>query len=199
MRLAACKIGETSLSLNARERAMSPRGSVSCWLGQLKGGDPVAAQQLWERYFRQLVGLARMRMQGVPKRAADEEDVAVCAFASFYRGVEAGRFPRLDDRDDLWRVLVTLTARKASRMRRHEGQQKRTGAVEASEEDLDAIIGAEPTPAFAAEAADVCRFLLERLADETLMSVAQLKMEGWTNEEIARKLACTPRTIERKL
>ena len=178
---------------------MPSRGSVSCWLGQLKGGDSIAAQQLWDRYFRRLLGLARVRLQGVPKRVADEEDVAACAFASFFRGVEAGRFPRLDDRDDLWRLLVTLTARKANRLRRHEGQQKRTGAVEASDEDLDAIIGPEPTPAFAAEVADTCQFLLERLTGESLPAVARLKMEGWTNDEIAAQRGCSPRTVERKL
>jgi hypothetical protein len=75
--------------------------SVSDWIGQLKAGDERAAQRLWEDYFQRLVRLARARLQGVPRRAADEEDVALSAFDSFCRGAEAGRFPRLNDRDDL--------------------------------------------------------------------------------------------------
>src|SRR3954465_6949521 len=100
---------------------MSPEGSVTRWLAPLQAGDPAAAQQLWERYFRRLVGLARTKLRGAPRRAADEEDVALSAFDSFCRHAEAGRFPRLADRDSLWRLLVTVTARKAAHQARDEG------------------------------------------------------------------------------
>jgi DNA-directed RNA polymerase specialized sigma24 family protein len=178
---------------------MSDEGSVSGWLGQLKGGDQEAAQKLWERYFRRLVGLAREHLRDTPRRAADEEDVALGAFASFCQGVEDGRFPRLDDRDDLWRVLVVLTARKARWLRRYEAQQKRNAAETGDGVDLEEIVGREPTPEFAAEVADQCRHLLCSLQDAGLEAVARAKMEGCTNEEIARRLDCSPRTVERKL
>src|SRR5262249_10517796 len=107
---------------------MSADGSVTRWLGQLRTGDPAAAQQLWERYFRRLVGLARKKLQGTPRRAADEEDVALSAFDSFCRNAERGRFPRLADRDSLWRLLMLMTARKAAHLLRDQGRQKRGGA-----------------------------------------------------------------------
>jgi hypothetical protein len=81
---------------------MAPGGSVTYWLHQLQAGDPQGAQHLWERYFIRLVGLARNKLQESPRRAADEEDVALSAFTSFCRGAEGGRFPRLQDRDNLW-------------------------------------------------------------------------------------------------
>src|SRR5215470_8233302 len=91
-----------------------PEDSVSHWIGRLKAGDTAAAQELWQVYFRRLVGLARVRLQGLPRRAAaDEEDVALSAFQSFWEGAVRGRFPQLADRGDLWKLLVTLTARKA--------------------------------------------------------------------------------------
>src|SRR5262249_36398416 len=62
-----------------------------------------------------------------PRRAADEEDVALSALASFCRGAEQGRFPRLEDRDDLWALLVVIAARKAVDLRQREGRQKRGG------------------------------------------------------------------------
>ena len=95
---------------------MSPDdpGSVTRWINDLKGGELDAAQPLWERYFADLVRLARVRLRATPRTAADEEDVALSAFDSFCAGVARGRFPRLDDRNDLWRVLVTITARKAA-------------------------------------------------------------------------------------
>jgi RNA polymerase sigma factor (sigma-70 family) len=186
----------------------SADGSVTRWLGQLQAGDPAAAQQLWERYFRRLVGLARKRLQGAPRRAADEEDVALSAFDSFCRGAEQGRFPRLDDRDDLWQVLVVLTVRKAANLAKYERTQKRDAGkarhVSALAEDEDAtafteLIGREPEPAFVAEVAEECRRLLEMLPDPDLRALAVWKMEGHTNEEIARLLGCSVPTVERKL
>src|SRR5205085_443432 len=80
-------------------KPMSSDGSVSHWIRQLQAGDHAAAQKLWEGYFHRLVGLARAKMRGVSRRAADEEDVALSAFDSFCRGAEQGRFPKLQDRD----------------------------------------------------------------------------------------------------
>jgi ECF sigma factor len=37
---------------------------------------------------------------------ADEEDVVQNAFHSFFQGLARGRFPQLNDRDNLWRLLV---------------------------------------------------------------------------------------------
>ena len=74
---------------------MASSHSVTHWIRQLRAGDPVAAQHLWEGYFRGLVGVARGKLQGLPRRADDEEDVALSAFASFCHGVECGRFPQV--------------------------------------------------------------------------------------------------------
>src|SRR6516164_9629014 len=70
-------------SLGNRSVPMADDGSVTRWFGLLQAGDPAAAQQLWERYFRRLVGLARKRLRGAARRATDEEDVALSAFDSF--------------------------------------------------------------------------------------------------------------------
>src|SRR5262249_9043907 len=108
---------------------MGSDGSVTRWLQRLRAGDSTAVQQLWERYFPRLVGLARKKLQDGPRRLADEEDVALSAFHSFCRNAEQGRFPQLLDRDGLWRLLVVLTARKAAHLLRDEGRQKRGGAA----------------------------------------------------------------------
>jgi DNA-directed RNA polymerase specialized sigma24 family protein len=183
---------------------MKSQGSVSRWIDAFKEGDPAAAQRLWERYFRRLTWLARRKLRSAMPRAADEEDVALSAFASFCRGAEAGRFPQLCDRDSLWRILVVLTARKASHLLRDEGRQKRGGRAsqDASLESqalLEHVLSREPTPAFAAEMAEQYQQLLDRLGDPELIRVAGLKMEGYTNDEIADQLNCTTRTTERKL
>jgi DNA-directed RNA polymerase specialized sigma24 family protein len=182
---------------------MAPEGSVTRWLGPLQEGDPAAAQQLWERYFGRLLGLARKKLQGAPRRAADEEDVALSAFDSFCRNAEQGRFPQLADRDSLWRLLVTITARKAAHQVRDEARQKRGGAARVTDADADSILEAvlsrEPGPEFAAEVAEQCQQLFKRLGDKELEAVALLRMEGYTVEEVAGRLGCAPRSVKRKL
>ena len=186
--------------------------SVTNWIGQFKVGNFAAAQDLWNRYFHRLVGLAREKLQGSPRRAADEEDAALSAFDSFFRGAEQGKFPRLQDRDDLWSLLVVITARKAVDLIQHERRKKRGGGrvlTEAELRDLanasvsipglDQFVGREPTPAFSAQVAEEFRRLLENLEDTELRSVALWKMEGHENNDIADKLGCVARTVERKL
>ncbi len=58
-----------------------------------------------------------------PGRAADEEDIALAAFDSFYRRAERGQFPKLEGRDDLWQLLFVLTVRKAVNLTRREARQ----------------------------------------------------------------------------
>jgi hypothetical protein len=106
---------------------MSSPGSVSLWIAQLKAGARDAARPLWENYFRRLVCLARDRLAGVPRRAADEEDVALSAFDSFCRAAERGCFPDLADRNDLWQLLVVITDRKACDLANYERRQRRGG------------------------------------------------------------------------
>ena len=191
---------------------MRHEASVTEWIDRLKAGEPDAAQKLWERYFRRLVGLARKKLRAAPRRAADEEDVALSAFDSFCRGAGKDRFPRLNDRLDLWQLLVLLTARKAFDLAQHERRQKRGGGAVLDEAALpspasssgyktalEQIEGPEPTPAFAAQVAEECRRLLERLDSPELRSVAMLKVEGYGNEEIAAQLGCGVRTVERRL
>jgi DNA-directed RNA polymerase specialized sigma24 family protein len=185
---------------------MSSPGSVTVWIEALRAGEAVAAQQLWEGYFSRLVGLARQKLLGHPRAAADEEDVALSAFDSFCRGVANGQFPRLSDRDDLWQLLVVLTARKTYHLIRHERRQKRGGGAvrhlstrEEEEGGVAEVIGREPTPEFAARVAEECRRRLESLGADDLRAVALAKLEGHTNAAIADRLGVVERTVERRL
>jgi DNA-directed RNA polymerase specialized sigma24 family protein len=186
--------------------------SVTQWIEQLKAGDRAAAERLWELYFKQLVEVARSQLRGTSRRAADEEDVALSALDSFCRAVERGRFPEQLRRDRLWRLLVTITLRKAHNVRRDERRLKRGGGQvlgeakwfdtadsAGAEAGLEQVVSREPTPELAAQLAEECRRLLGRLNDATLQTLALLKMEGYTNHEVATRLGCALRTVERKL
>jgi DNA-directed RNA polymerase specialized sigma24 family protein len=187
---------------------MSSAGSVTQWIDLLKGGaHPDAAQQVYNNYFLRLVGLAHQRLQNTPRRAADEEDVALSALDSFFRGAADGRFPHLNDRDDLWQLLVLITDRKAKDLAKSERRQKRGGGRVLDEAalggafpaGLGAVPGQEPTPEFATEMAEQCRRLFDALGAGELRQIALWKMESYANEEIADKLKCALRRVERKL
>ena len=184
---------------------MPSQGSALRWLAELEAGDQQAAQPLWERFFHRLVGHARTKLRSSPQRAQDPEDVALSAFKSFCVGVEKGRFPQLTDETDLWRLLVTITSRKAFRVLRYESAKRRGGAdldgeaVRQIDLDPEELVDGEPSPEFALEVAEECERLLSSLDNPELRQIALLKMEGFTNKEISEKVNRTERTIERKL
>ena len=172
---------------------MPSQGSVSRWIDGLAVRDEAAVEQLWRRYFPRLVGLARKRLRGAPRRLEDEEDVALSAFASFCRAAEAGRFPELLDREGLWRLLVVITVRKVGHLVRDEGRRP------VSPLDAEELLSHEPSPEFAALAAEEHRRLLGCLGDPERALVATMRMEGHSVKEIADHLHYSERTIKRKL
>jgi DNA-directed RNA polymerase specialized sigma24 family protein len=187
---------------------MSATGSVTNWIAQLKAGDADAAQPLWERYFSRMVALARKQLQGVRLAVADEQDVALSAFDSFCQGAMRGKFPQLTDRDDLWRLLVVITARKAIDLREWQGRKKRQvlgeSALPCRDESgnggIEQVVGDEPTPEFVNEVAEQCQRLLDRLGDDDeLRRIAVWRLEGYTNPEIAERLGCSLAKVERRL
>jgi DNA-directed RNA polymerase specialized sigma24 family protein len=186
--------------------------SVTQWLHGIKAGDSADIQRLWDRYFERLVRLAGAKLPGHCRRSFDEEDVAISAFQSFCDRAGQGQFPQLSGRDDLWRLLATLTVRKALLMMRHQTRQKRGGGRvlgESAFQDragamptaggLGAILSKEPTPQDAAHFADVFDHLINKLHDSTLKTIALRKLKGHTAEEISAELGTSTRTIDRKL
>jgi len=183
------------------------------WILEAQQGDADAQAGLWDRYYHKLVRLACTKLQGMGKIPNDAEDVAVNAFQSFYKAAEAGRFPNLADRDELWRLLFQMTARKAIDHVRHENRECRGGgrvqgeSVLTSPDDADNlmglanVIGDEPTPEFAILMTERCDELLQKLAaeHEQLPAIAEDKLAGFSNSEIAERQNCGLRTVERRL
>jgi RNA polymerase sigma factor (sigma-70 family) len=161
-------------------------------------------------FCERLMSFARSRMSATTRRIYDEEDAANSAFRSLCRGIEAQRFPEISDRGNLWALLVVITSRKIANQFRYEHQQKRNVNQTLNETMLQPAHGLdspllqslpskEPTPAFAAEVADMSEHLMAKLEEPELQRIVLLKLEGHTNEEVADVMNVTRRTIQRKL
>jgi DNA-directed RNA polymerase specialized sigma24 family protein len=169
--------------------------TVSQWLDQLKQGDDRAVHELWDRYQQRQIGLARRLLGNAPRGAADEEDVALSAFNSFCARAAEGKFPVLEDRDDLWKILATITVRKASRLARRERRRKGADVGKPLEDFSDH----GPSPELVARTKQELARLFDLLDDVLLRHVAYLKLEGESNAQIAAAIGKSVPTVERKL
>lgn len=182
---------------------MVEQGSITRLIADLESGDAEAARLVWDKYFHRLVGLARQSLGGRQWGGIDEEDVALSAMNSFFaRHGEAG-FPKMDSRDDLWRLLAVITRRKSLNVIRRERALRRGGGRRANlSVELLTVFSQAPTPDQAAEFLDEVRRLLNDVLgtkDPALRTIAAQKLEGADNVQIAKKLGVARRTIERKL
>ncbi len=185
--------------------------SVTEWLAALKAEESIAGQRLWERYVEKLATLARKKLARTSRRSSDEEDIVIEVFTDFLNGVRDRRFERLSDRDDLWQILTMLTERNVISHIRYETAAKRgkgrvhgesvfAGSSElSSSPGISQIAGREPTPEFAAEAAETLGKLMELLQSDLLRALARDNLAGYNQQEIADRHAISLPTVQRKL
>ena len=185
---------------------MSSRPNVTHWIDLVKEGDSGAANEIWRHYFDRLAGAVRGRLYGQNRAVSDEEDIVLSVFNSFYDAAQDGRFPDLADRDDLWRLLMTMAARKVIDKRRHDQRQRRGGDVTVQSLDQQdesgqfaEAIGTEPSPEMVLMMQEAVERLFSHLGVGQLRDLAGAKLEGYSNAELARKFDCSERTIERRL
>jgi RNA polymerase sigma factor (sigma-70 family) len=191
---------------------MARDGSVTRLIQLLRSEDSVerdlAARLIWRRYFHDLLELARNNLNRRIRRREDEEDVLQSMYKSFCLRQRRGEFD-LAGRDALWKLLVTITLRKARNVAKKQGRDRRDVAREQTIADrddgespdwaLEQMDAAGPSPAEAAVLNEALERRLEALADPELRRIALWRLEGYTNREIADRLDCTERSVERRL
>ncbi|MDA7978115.1 MAG: ECF-type sigma factor [Pirellulales bacterium] len=184
--------------------------SITVWLEGLAKGDSVAAQEIWNRFFTRLVEQCRLKLRDrVSRGIMDEEDIAISAFESFCRGAEQQKFSQLNDRSDVWQILLVLAERKAVNAVRYHSRLKRGAFRVRNISEFDSpedggspmdIADAEPLPDFVVAVTDEFKYLIGLLKKhDQLYRVAMLKLENHSNAEIAKCIGKTVRTVEYKL
>ncbi|QDT12891.1 RNA polymerase sigma factor SigD [Planctomycetes bacterium K23_9] len=166
---------------------------------EFQRGDASAAQQLWVFLQQRLVRLAQQEVDRRSTRSFDAEDVAITSFDSLCTAIQEGRYD-IASRDELWRLLAVVTVNKVRRMARDENRLCRGGAFRRkSDEVLGTLATPQPDPEAALVMQEECQALLAMLPTKELRLLALLKVEGFTNEEVAEQLGCTRRAIQRRL
>ncbi len=188
-------------------------GSISLLIQAYKeDGNLEAFATLWHRYIDRLLEVARTKLGGIPRRVANEDDIAQAVFASLHDAVQKGQYPDLNDRGDLWQVLLSLAERKAIDWKRFMGRGRRDFRRTAGESAGDKVRPSEsqagagmanvacpdPTPEVVAEIRDQINHLVGKLPEDQ-RRVALQKLQSYTNAEIAAQTDCVPRTVEPKL
>lgn len=171
-------------------------------LDSIRSGDEASVSRLWNWFTPRLERFCAQWLRDENPSDFDEEDVVLSAFNAFCRAVMGGRYQSLKEPNEVWAILSTIAVRKALDRLKHARRRKRRGEmtrVEMQSLELDAFRGGEPSPELAALMADECVRLLELLPEKELQVLVGLKVDGYTNEEIAEQMGYTRRTIQRML
>jgi pSer/pThr/pTyr-binding forkhead associated (FHA) protein len=192
--------------------SLENKGSVTFHLNAMKAGDESSVKEIWARCFSIIAKVAQQQMQGANKRVADEEDIAASVFESLFFGAVGGKFPGVNDRDSLWRLIVVMTRRKAADYIAHENRLKRGGGLvrgdsigpgdpstDSGPSVFDNFVSEQPTPENIAIVEEQTAHLLSLLQDDEHREVALLRLQGMTNAEIATQLSSSVRTVERRV
>jgi RNA polymerase sigma-70 factor (ECF subfamily) len=179
---------------------MGPDDSFDCLMTRLRAGDDDAAAEVFNRFARRLIGLARSRLDHLIRGKVDPEDILQSVYRSFFLRHAAGDF-HLDGWDGLWGMLTVITVRKCDYRRKFFRAARRDVEREATPRGDGPTFEAatrEPTPAEAAELAEIVERLMRELVGRE-KDILALSLQGYNNVEISAQVRRTERTVQRVL
>jgi RNA polymerase sigma-70 factor (ECF subfamily) len=170
-------------------------------MDRLRARDGEAARQVFNRFAGRLVGLARARLDPTVRSKVGPEDVVQSAFRSFFRCHADGQFD-VRGWDELWSLLVVITARKCGRqLRRFRGPgrdvRKELPAPGGSDEAAPGweALARDPSPEEAAVLAETLEQVMRGLKERE-RQVLELRLQGYTVPEISSRVGRTEYTVE---
>ena len=176
-------------------------GRPTEWLDNLRSGDNGAARQIFEHFSKRLCRLAERHMSSRLRQRVDGDDVIQSVFRTFFVRDSQGQF-QVDHTDELWRLLVTITLRKARGVWRknNAGQRSLGREVEWGESAglSIAAISREPTVVEALVLADEIAALLNGLTEDHAKAL-ELRMGGHTPTEAAALMGLSRQSFYRLL
>lgn len=160
---------------------------------RFQSGQNAAATELYVRYADRLAKLARSEMSPRLNSQFDPEDVVQSVFRTFFRRANEPYF-QVPSGDQIWRLLLVIATNKVRKLGRYARQQKRdVGRTVAIDEAASA---ASDDHASLAILEMVVRGALEGLP-EYQRTMIEMRIQGYTTEEIAARTQRCTRTVER--
>jgi RNA polymerase sigma factor (sigma-70 family) len=203
-------MGNSPQNPNQSGRHSHSGDSVTEWLNQIqRASDPEAFAFLFERYLQQVTHMASHRLPARLKPIVDGDDIAAEVFVELNKGLQEGRFQQMQDRRDLWQVLIMLSERRAIAWQRRQQRQKRGGENVVGESAIagddsaampfSRFAGSEPSPEDATVLAETLRMFLQNLPNDQYRSIAADWLTGFTQQEISARTNVTLTTVERRI
>lgn len=166
------------------------------WLGHLADGKPDAVQEFWNHYGESLQRVAERQIATWLRRRVDPEDVVQSACRTFFRRAGKGDFS-LESKDDLWKLLLTITLNKVRMQARFHSRNRRSINREQALPEEAALQPAEWDHAIEnIELQDTLQAAFSEYDDER-RRLLELWLEGRTQNEIAGEIGCSERTVRR--
>src|SRR5688572_26480006 len=103
---------------------MASSASLSELVRRLRKGDDTLASELFQRYARRLIGLARSHLDSQLRQKVDPEDVVQSVYKSLFRRLETEQV-EAPNWDSLWYLLTVMTLRKCANQAEHLHAAKR--------------------------------------------------------------------------
>ncbi len=179
--------------------------SIFSLLGRIRSGDSASEFELWDRYFERLIASARSQLATRHPSERDAEDVVISVFVAAFRVIRSGDSAQIVDRALLWTMLSTLLHDKLRREYRRRRAMKRefkrladAGSPDEEADWLAHLVDKLPSPDEAAACEEEFRRRIQQLP-ERLRSTAILKLQLYTNLEIAEQDGVVERTVERRI
>ncbi len=188
---------------------------ITLLIRKVEAGDAESASELWNFCFSRLQSYCRRKLPGNLRRILDEEDVALSAFKSFCLGAQDGKFGPIDGRDEFWKLLYCIAARKAGVSLRYQQAIKRGGGQVTGESaflvtnpsqhgesvprPIEQVAESNVSPVSIEAFLTDCEELFELLDTDELRIIAMMRVEGYAVEEIAERIGCAKRSVERRL
>ena len=169
------------------------------------------AERIWQKFFPRLMRFAKTRITHLRTGAFDEEDIALSAIKSFFRCMEAGKYQAIEGDDELWRLLVTITSRKITAQLRRQMAAKRAnehtesvfgdadGAHDSFAPGLAQVMDKRNLPESTSAVINACEEMLGLLTNEMVKRTAIMRLEGYSNQEIAAELQCSVARVKQRV
>lgn len=165
-----------------------------------RAGDQDAWHELFEECYPKILRVVRRRLSQQMRRHIDSTDIANEVINSL--AVRFGDFD-FDSMGDLRRFVVHAAQQKVVDHYRHVHAQKRDVGRDRAFVAEDGVTpweppGSSPTPSQVAVAVEEERQLLDNQSGDA-REVLELRIQGYSNGEVAEKVGWSRRTVERFL